>query len=63
LRVRFHCDMLTHGGGDAHTSREARQMIDSGELSVTGMAKLLDVHRVTLHKGLKKHRAREENAA
>ena len=32
----------------------ARQMIDSGEQSVTGMAKLLDVHRVTLHKALKK---------
>ena len=32
----------------------ARQMIDSGEQSVSGMAKLLDVHRVTLHKALKK---------
>ena len=31
----------------------ARQMIDSGEQSVTGMAKLLGVHRVTLHKALK----------
>ena len=32
----------------------ARRAIDSGEQSVTGMAKLLDVHRVTLHKALKK---------
>jgi hypothetical protein len=29
-------------------------MIDNGEQSVTGMAKLLDVHRVTLHKALKR---------
>ena len=32
-----------------------RKAIESGEQSVTGMAKLLDVHRTTLHKGLKKH--------
>ena len=32
----------------------ARQMIGNGEQSVTGMAKLLDVHRVTLHKALKR---------
>ena len=32
----------------------ARHMIDKGEQTVTGMAKLLDVHRVTLHKALKK---------
>ena len=31
----------------------ARQFRD-GEQSVTGMANLLDVHRVTLHKALKK---------
>jgi DNA invertase Pin-like site-specific DNA recombinase len=31
----------------------ARKAIDTGEQSVTGMAKLLDVHRVTLHKALK----------
>jgi DNA invertase Pin-like site-specific DNA recombinase len=30
----------------------ARKAIDSGEQSVTGMAKLLGVHRITLHKGL-----------
>jgi hypothetical protein len=29
----------------------ARRAIDSGEQSVIGMAKLLGVHRVTLHKG------------
>jgi DNA-binding protein Fis len=27
---------------------------DGGEQSVSGMAKLLGVHRVTLHKGLKR---------
>jgi DNA invertase Pin-like site-specific DNA recombinase len=32
----------------------ARKTIKSGEQSVTGMAKLLDVHRTTLHRGLKK---------
>jgi DNA invertase Pin-like site-specific DNA recombinase len=32
----------------------ARKAIDSGEQSVTGMAKLLDIHRTTLHRGLKK---------
>ena len=32
----------------------ARQMIDSGEQSKSGMAKLLGVHRVTLHKALKR---------
>jgi DNA invertase Pin-like site-specific DNA recombinase len=32
----------------------ARKAIDGGEQSVTGMAKLLDVHRVTLHRGLRK---------
>jgi transcriptional regulator of acetoin/glycerol metabolism len=32
----------------------ALQMIDSGEQSVSGMAKLLGVHRVTLHRGLKR---------
>jgi DNA invertase Pin-like site-specific DNA recombinase len=32
----------------------ARKAINSGEQSVTGMAKLLDVHRTTLHRGLKK---------
>jgi DNA invertase Pin-like site-specific DNA recombinase len=32
----------------------ARKAIDSGEQSVTGMAQLLDVHRTTLHRGLKK---------
>ena len=31
----------------------ARQMIDSGQQSVTGMAKIIGVHRVTLHKALK----------
>jgi len=30
----------------------AGKAIDSGEQSVTGMAKLLGVHRITLHKGL-----------
>ena len=34
--------------------RHARQMIDSGEHSVTGMAKIIGVHRVTLHKALKR---------
>jgi DNA invertase Pin-like site-specific DNA recombinase len=34
--------------------QHARTAIESGEQSVTGMAKLLGVHRVTLHKGLKK---------
>jgi glycerate kinase len=34
--------------------RHARQMIDSGQQSVSGMAKLLGVHRVTLHKALKR---------
>jgi hypothetical protein len=29
-------------------------MIDSEEQSVSGMAKLLGVHRVTLHKALKR---------
>jgi DNA invertase Pin-like site-specific DNA recombinase len=32
----------------------ARQIIDSEEQSVSGMAKLLGVHRVTLHKALKR---------
>jgi DNA invertase Pin-like site-specific DNA recombinase len=32
----------------------ARKAIRSGEQSVTGMAKLFGVHRVTLHKALKK---------
>lgn len=32
----------------------ARKAIENGEQSVTGMANLLDVHRVTLHKALKK---------
>ena len=32
----------------------ARQMIDSGQQSVTGMAKIIGVHRVTLHKALKR---------
>jgi DNA invertase Pin-like site-specific DNA recombinase len=32
--------------------RHARQIIDSGEQSVSGMAKLLDVHRTTLHRAL-----------
>ena len=32
----------------------ARQMIESEEQSVSGMAKLLGVHRVTLHKALKR---------
>src|SRR4029077_4571906 len=32
----------------------ARQMIESEEQSVSGMAKLLGVHRVTLHKALRK---------
>jgi DNA invertase Pin-like site-specific DNA recombinase len=36
----------------------ARKAIDSGEQSVTGMAKLFGVHRVTLHKGLKKQATR-----
>jgi DNA invertase Pin-like site-specific DNA recombinase len=36
----------------------ARQMIDSGEQSVSGMAKIIGVHRVTLHKALKKRAAR-----
>ncbi len=35
------------------TISHARQMIDSGEQSVSGMAKLLGVHRVILHKALK----------
>ncbi len=34
----------------------ARQMIDSGQQSVTGMAKIIGVHRVTLHKALKRTR-------
>jgi DNA invertase Pin-like site-specific DNA recombinase len=32
----------------------ARKAIESGDQSVTGMAKLLNVHRVTLHKALKR---------
>ena len=32
----------------------ARQMIESGEQSVSGMARLFTVHRVTLYKALKK---------
>jgi DNA invertase Pin-like site-specific DNA recombinase len=32
----------------------ARKTIESGDQSVTGMAKLLDAHRTTLHRGLKK---------
>ena len=32
----------------------ARKVIESGEQSVTAMATLLDVHRVTLHKVLKR---------
>jgi DNA invertase Pin-like site-specific DNA recombinase len=36
----------------------ARQMIDSGEQSVSGMAKIVGVHRVTLHKALKKAASR-----
>jgi DNA invertase Pin-like site-specific DNA recombinase len=32
--------------------RHARQMIDSGQQSVTGMAKIIGVHRVTLHRAL-----------
>jgi DNA invertase Pin-like site-specific DNA recombinase len=40
----------------------ARRMIDSGEQSVTGMAKILEAHRVTLHKALKKQRAKGGNA-
>jgi len=39
-------------------SGHARQMIDSGEQSVSGMAKIIGVHRVTLHKALKKRAAR-----
>jgi DNA invertase Pin-like site-specific DNA recombinase len=34
--------------------RHARQMIESEEQSVSSMAKLLGVHRVTLHKALKR---------
>jgi DNA invertase Pin-like site-specific DNA recombinase len=34
----------------------ARHMIESGEQSVSGMAKLLTVHRSTLHRGLKRQR-------
>ena len=33
----------------------AQQMIDSEEQSVSGMAKRLAVHRVTLHKVLKRN--------
>jgi hypothetical protein len=36
----------------------ARKAIDSGEQSVTGMAKLLEVHRTTPHWGLKKQAGR-----
>ena len=36
----------------------ARQMIDGEEQSVSGMAKLLGVHRVTLHKALRKAAAK-----
>ena len=36
----------------------ARQMIDSGEQSVSGMAKIIGVHRVTLHKALKRQAQR-----
>ena len=32
----------------------ARQIIYSGDQSVTGMAKIIGVHRVTLHKALKR---------
>lgn len=32
----------------------ARQMIQSEKQSVSGMAKLLGVHRVTLHKALRR---------
>jgi hypothetical protein len=39
----------------------ARKAIDSGEQSVTGMAKLLEVHRVA-HKALKRFRP-ERSAA
>jgi len=41
----------------------ARKAIDSGEQSVTGMAKLFNVHRVTLHKALKKDTAKRVTAA
>ena len=41
----------------------ARKAIDSGEQSVTGMAKLFNVHRVTLHKALKKDTAKRGTAA
>jgi DNA invertase Pin-like site-specific DNA recombinase len=34
----------------------ARRMIDNGEQSVSGMAKLLTVHRSTLHRGLKRQK-------
>jgi transposase-like protein len=34
----------------------ARHMIETGEQSVSGMAKLLTVHRSTLHRGLKRQR-------
>ena len=48
----------------ASTHRSARRKaIDSGEQSVTGMAKLLNVHRVTLHKALKKDTAKRGTAA
>jgi DNA invertase Pin-like site-specific DNA recombinase len=40
----------------------ARRVIDSGEQSVTGMAKILEAHRITLHKALKKQRAKRGNA-
>jgi DNA invertase Pin-like site-specific DNA recombinase len=36
----------------------ARQMIDNGEQSVSGMAKIIGVHRVTLHKALKRQAGR-----
>jgi DNA invertase Pin-like site-specific DNA recombinase len=36
----------------------ARQTIERGEQSVTGMAEMLNVHRVTLHRGLKRQAGR-----
>ena len=39
---------------DVRDAIKTLAQIDSGEQSVTGMAKLLDVHRVTLHKALKR---------
>jgi DNA invertase Pin-like site-specific DNA recombinase len=41
----------------------ARKTIERGEQSVTGMAEVLNVHRVTLHKALRKQKTKGGTAA